>query len=220
MVIQTNKKPRVGRIGRTKKKNDLSDLLKFNGSDPNLDSLILKLFNYKAITADHDHLIVARDGSYMDLINIRGHGLYSLTYEQQNIVLSDYHRFLQVFLPDHKYIITPFPVDTSPQKSFWGERYIKVSNQLRRETNAIRRKQLQTQLYYIRIKQNNNILVEQLLHSEEFYLLIFGKDKEEVRDKRSSSINSGGEALIMNQITLEKKKEILFRINNLNTEIK
>ena len=38
MVIQTNKKPRVGRIGRTKKKNDLSDLLKFNGSDPNLDS--------------------------------------------------------------------------------------------------------------------------------------------------------------------------------------
>ena len=220
MVIQTNKKTKVGRIGMTKKKNDLSDLLKFNGSDPNLDSSILKLFNYKAITADHDHLIVARDGSYMDLINIRGHGLYSLTYEQQNIVLSDYHRFLQVFLPDHKYIITPFPVDTSPQKSFWGERYIKVSNQLRRETNAIRRNQLQTQLYYIRIKQNNNILVEQLLHSEEFYLLIFGEDKEEVRDKRSSSINSGGEALIMSQITLEKKKEILFRINNLNTEIK
>ena len=120
MVIQTNKKTKVGRIGRTKKKNDLSDLLKFNGSDPNLDSSILKLFNYKAITADHDHLIVARDGSYMDLINIRGHGLYSLTYEQQNIVLSDYHRFLQVFLPDHKYIITPFPVDTSPQKKFLG----------------------------------------------------------------------------------------------------
>ena len=39
MVIQTNKKPRVG---RTKKKNDLSDLLKFNGSDPNLDTSIIK----------------------------------------------------------------------------------------------------------------------------------------------------------------------------------
>ncbi len=120
-----------------------------------------------------------------------------------------------MFLPDHKYLITPFPIDTSTQKTFWGQRYIKVSDQLRHETNPIKARQLQTQLRYIKVKQEQNILVEQ-----EFFLIIFGKDKESIREERDSALNTGGIALIMNQLTLAKKKEILFRINNLNTEIK
>ena len=56
--------------------------------------------------------------------------------------------------------------------------------------------------------------------NKEFFLIIFGKDKESIREERDSALNTGGIALIMNQLTLAKKKEILFRINNLNTEIK
>lgn len=51
-------------------------------------------------------------------------------------------------------------------------------------------------------------------------MVLFGKTKQQVRERRETAINSGGVALIMSPLTLEKKKEILFRINNLNTEVK
>lgn len=221
MAIQ-NKQANLGHRIHWKKKVEKSEneLIQFRGTEEPPSASILKLFNYKAIDDDNDHLIIAHDGSYIEMLNIRGHGVGTLTYDQQDYLLSDYHRFLQVFLPDHKYLITPFPVDTSTQKSFWGQRYIKVSNQLRHESNQIRLRQLQTQLRYIKVTQKNNILVEQQLRSEEFFLILFGKDKETIREERDTAMNSGGIALITNQLTLEKKKEILFRINNLNTEIK
>lgn len=207
---------------RSKKQQKESLIDHFRGTEQPPVTSMINLFNYKALTDDPDHLLVAKDKNdgYIDLLQIQGHGLGSLTYDQQSLVLQDYHRFLQVFLADHKYIITPFPIDASDQKSFWGRRYIKVSNQIRHENNPIKQKQLQTQLRYIQTKQKLNLWVESNLRSEEFFMVLFGKTKQQVRERRETAINSGGVALIMSPLTLEKKKEILFRINNLNTEVK
>lgn len=202
---------------RLKKKKDLTD---FRGTEQPPTAAILDVFNYKAITNDSDHLIVAKNGTYIDLLNIEGRGVWSLTRDQQDLLLANYHYFLQVFLPDHKYLITPFPVDATSQKTYWGRRYIKVSDQLRVESDPNRIKQLQTQLRYIKDKQKQNFAVERKLRSAEFFMLLFGRTKQELRERRNAAINSGGVALVMNQIPLKKKKEILFRINNLNTDIK
>lgn len=201
---------------RLKKEKDLTD---FRGTEQPPIAAILDIFNYKAITNDSDHLIVAKNGTYIDLLNIEGRGVWSLTRDQQDLLLANYHYFLQVFLPDHKYLITPFPVDATSQKTYWGRRYIKVSDQLRVERDPNRIKQLQTQLRYIKDKQQQNFAVERKLRSAEFFML-FGRTKQELRERRNAAINSGGVALVMNQIPLKKKKEILFRINNLNTDIK
>ncbi len=202
---------------RLKKEKDLTD---FRGTEQPPISAILDIFNYKAITNDSDHLIVAKNGTYIDLLNIEGRGVWSLTRDQQDLLLANYHYFLQVFLPDHKYLITPFPVDATSQKTYWGRHYIKVSDQLRVERDPNRIKQLQTQLRYIKDKQQQNFAVERKLRSAEFFMLLFGRTKQELRERRNAAINSGGVALVMNQIPLKKKKEILFRINNLNTDIK
>lgn len=202
---------------RLKKEKDLAD---FRGTEQPPTAAILDVFNYKAITNDSDHLIVAKNGTYIDLLNIEGRGVWSLTRDQQDLLLANYHYFLQVFLPDHKYLITPFPVDATSQKTYWGRRYIKVSDQLRMERDPNRIKQLQTQLRYIKDKQQQNFAVERKLRSAEFFMLLFGRTKQELRERRNAAINSGGVALVMNQIPLKKKKEILFRINNLNTDIK
>ncbi|WP_414152231.1 hypothetical protein ACKN8S_07835 [Limosilactobacillus reuteri] len=202
---------------RLKKEKDLTD---FRGTEQPPTAAILDVFNYKAITNDSDHLIVAKNGTYIDLLNIEGRGVWSLTRDQQDLLLANYHYFLQVFLPDHKYLITPFPVDATSQKTYWGRRYIKVSDQLRVERDPNRIKQLQTQLRYIKDKQKQNFAVERKLRSAEFFMLLFGRTKQELRERRNAAINSGGVALVMNQIPLKKKKEILFRINNLNTDIK
>ena len=202
---------------RLKKEKDLTD---FRGTEQPPIAAILDIFNYKAITNDSDHLIVAKNGTYIDLLNIEGRGVWSLTRDQQDLLLANYHYFLQVVLPDHKYLITPFPVDATSQKTYWGRRYIKVSDQLRVERDPNRIKQLQTQLRYIKDKQKQNFAVERKLRSAEFFMLLFGRTKQELRERRNAAINSGGVALVMNQIPLKKKKEILFRINNLNTDIK
>lgn len=208
------------RMAKYRKKRNKQDLTTFHGTEQPPTASILELFNYKKITNDDDHLIVAKNGTFIDLLNIEGHGVWSLTRDQQDVLLAHFHYFLQVFLPDNKFLITPFPVDTSSQKSYWGMRYIKVSDQLRVEQNSNRIRQLQTQLRYIKNKQEQNFAVERKLRSAEFFMILFGKTKQEIRERRNAAINSGGMALIMSQLSLEKKRQILFRINNLNTDIK
>ncbi|MGY0225732.1 hypothetical protein ACW188_00120, partial [Limosilactobacillus fermentum] len=87
------------------------------------------------------------------------------------------------------------------------------------EQNSRRRLQLQTQQRYIRDKQRTNIEVEKQLVSEEFIIVLFGKDKHTLRQNRQAAIQYGG-SLILEEISLEKKEETLFRINNLNTRVK
>jgi hypothetical protein len=79
---------------------------------------------------------------------------------------------------------------------------------------------LRTQLRYIDIKQKQNVAVEKKLVSEEFILIIFGKRKQELRNLRDAVISWGGDSLILEPMDLERKEETLFRINNLNTQIK
>ena len=51
-------------------------------------------------------------------------------------------------------------------------------------------------------------------------MIIFGKRKQELRNLRDAVISWGGDSLILEPMDLERKEETLFRINNLNTQIK
>lgn len=211
-----------GAVKAKKKRSKNNDLTTYKGTQALASASMLKLFNYKAITDDPDHLIAAKDKNdgFMDVLSIQGQGVGTMAWNQQNMIVDDFLRFLRGYLPDIDFIITPFPIDTSSQKSFWGRRYMRIMNLIQQTSDPNRLRQLQTQRKYIQIKQQQNVSVEEQLSSEEFFLVIFGKTKESIRDRRDTAMNLGGSALIMQQLSLNKKEELLFKINNLNTEIK
>ena len=211
-----------GAVKAKKERSKNNDLTTYKGTQALASASMLKLFNYKAITDDPDHLIAAKDKNdgFMDVLSIQGQGVGTMAWNQQNMIVDDFLRFLRGYLPDIDFIITPFPIDTSSQKSFWGRRYMRIMNLIQQTSDPNRLRQLQTQRKYIQVKQQQNVSVEEQLSSEEFFLVIFGKTKESIRDRRDTAMNLGGSALIMQHLSLNKKEELLFKINNLNTEIK
>ena len=183
---------------------------------------MIDLLPYRRISNDRDALIELKsdkDG-YVDLLTIRGQGVLTMTHNAQSELITGFYHFLQAYVEDFKFIISPFPVDTSEQRRYWGERYARVQNLIRQEHDPRRQAQLRAQLRYISDKQNTNMLVEKKLVSEEFVLVIFGKTKSQIRQYRQAAINFGGKALIVEEMPRRKKEETLFRINNLNTRIR
>lgn len=183
---------------------------------------MLNLLAYKQLTDDPEHFIQFKSNAdgYADLLTIRGQGVLSMTRDGQANLILGFKHFLQAYLDDFEFIISPFPVDTSEQQRFWAQRYIRIQEAIRKEQNPQRLQQLRAQLRYINDKQNTNILVERQLVSEEFLLLLYGKTKMNLRQNRQTAINFGGKALVIEPMSRKKKEETLFRINNLNTRVR
>lgn len=211
----------AGLFGKKRQQEQL-DSEHYRGSENVPSATMLELLAYRGFTKDADHFIVLREKAdgYADLLNIRGQGVGTMSGREQQQIIDGFHHFLQTAVDDMKIIISPFPVDASKQKSYWQSRYVKVLKAVQRETDPRRRQQLRTQLRYIDIKQKQNVAVEKKLVSEEFILIIFGKRKQELRNLRDAVISWGGDSLILEPMDLERKEETLFRINNLNTQIK
>jgi hypothetical protein len=209
--------------GRLKKKESLAEQRShFRGTEDFNWLPMMDLLAYKQITNDPDHLIQLKESQdgWADLLTVRGQGVGTMSMNQQGNLIQGFYHFLQAYLEDVTFIISPFPVDTGRQQAFWGRRYERITQQIAREQNPRRRLQLQMQQRYIRDKQRTNIEVEKQLVSEEFIIVLFGKDKHTLRQNRQAAIQYGGSSLILEEISLEKKEETLFQINNLNTRVK
>lgn len=215
MAIRANKSSK-----QKEKKNDSSN--HYRGAEDVKFTPMIELLPYKAITNDVDHFIVLKDkdDGYADMLSIRGQGVGTMSAPEQLRIIDGFHSFLQTALDSMKIIISPFPVDTSEQQRYWGHRYVKVMKQVQAASDPRRKQQLRTQLRYIRVKQRQNVDVEKKLVSEEFILVLFGKRKIDLRNLREACKSWGGKSLILEDMSKRKKEEALFRINNLNTQIK
>ena len=61
--------------------------------------------------------------------------------------------------------------------------------------------------------------MEKELFNQDFILILFAKNQRELRINRDNAINWGGNSVILEKMDLEKKKLVLYRMNNLNTRI-
>ena len=218
-TITKQKKIHSGFFSHKQKENGKDPLEHYRGEKLAYTPM-MNLLAYKAITDDPEHFLALKEkeDGYADLLNIRGLGVGTMAQREANIVLDDFYHFLQAALSDMKFIICPFPVDTTEQKIYWGKRYNRTNIAISQETDPRRKHQLMTQLKYIHQTQRRNMLVENQLISEDFFLLLFGKTKTILRNNRNAAMNWGGSALFLEPLSKKRKEEVLTRINNLNTQ--
>lgn len=175
---------------------------------------------YKSITKDRNHFIILKDqdDGFADILSIRGQGVNSMSYREQDAIVEGFVTFLKTALEDMKVIISPFPADTSKQQEHSTRMYNQVNQELSQTKDPRRRRQLRTRLRYISDQIHMNGEVEDQLFNEEYLLVVFGKHQKELINNRENVIRWGGNALILEPISLERKQAILTRINNMNTE--
>ena len=156
------------------------------------------------IDIDEDDSIIMKNG-YIDLFKIDTKDVYSLSEDEAKVHIYNYVSFLRSYNYDFKIISMKFPVNTVVQQEYIKRRLKACKNDVFKE--------------YLNEELEKLIRSEENDQNKEFYIMIFVKENEDKKELIRNLFRSQNIAVQFTQMTLEKKLQILFKINNLNTKL-
>ena len=156
------------------------------------------------VDIDEDDRFIMKYG-YMDLYQIKTKDVHALSESDIQRHIYSFISFLRAYSEDFKILSMNFPVNTTTQQKY-------IEKNLKVTTNPIAKKFLQRKL-------DELIFLEQNRFDKEFYIMIFASNKEEIEDRERVLYMNQNIAFKVEEINLEKKLKILFKLNNFNTKL-
>lgn len=152
----------------------------------------------------HDDYILLKDG-VMDILQITSKDLYSLNDQDLQFLLFSEARFLRSYFSAFKVVALNFPTNTEKQKEYWLTKSEQTEDPIR--------------LQFIERKLFELDFLEKERTNREFFLFIYGKDKEELEDRKKHVVRSNQNSFPLKTLSLDKKQDILFMLNNQNSKL-
>lgn len=151
--------------------------------------------------------LVCRDQSYVDIYRILPRDLVNSDTDEIEMDCFRWAKFYKTYGMDLEIATMMFPADTRVQQQYWQQ--IGEANR-----NPLYREMLQRKIEELRYR-------EQQTARKEFFLLFFFESKERIGDckKVIDSTLGIGRAGMVEEITKEKKLQILFKLGNKNSMI-
>lgn len=166
------------------------------------DKNVLNLLLIKDI---EDGRIVRKNGGYIGLYQITTKDFSACTEDEIEYDIFSFAKFYRLYANDIKIITMNFPVDTKTQRQYFSRKISQTNNEVFK--------------YHLRVRYNQLEYIEKNLLDKEFYLMIFASDIEDYKEKdsrvNSILINSG----LTEELSEEKKRQILFKLCNKCTSI-
>ena len=147
-----------------------------------------------------EDMFMLRDGSCMDIIQIRTKDLYNMSDDDLDFDILNLKKFFQTYSADLKLIAMNFPTDTRRQCDY-------VQRLIERTTNEVYKARLQEQLAQLQAIQKHST-------DREYYLMLFAESPDQLREAFSIASKSLGVSGLVTEIDREKKCHILQQMNN------
>lgn len=145
------------------------------------------------------------DNTYFDLLKINAKDLQNASNEAVQMDCMQFIKMFRTYGDDLKILALNFPNDTGKQQKYF--RHV-----LKRTENPIYR-------YFIEEQLDKLDLVQQDMTEREYYLMVFGKDKNDLQTKRNEIRGLLGRNGLLEFLDYKKKIHILFKLCNQNTRI-
>lgn len=145
--------------------------------------------------------------SYMDLFSIIPSDRANLQEDELQYSIFNNIKFYRLYSGDIKLISMNFPVNTSYQREFLKKKYKQATDKVRR--------------LWLEREMNELELLDQNVMRKEYYLMFFGKDKDEFiknKDNIEKWIGHGRSRLVQ-ELSKEKKIQIVRKLCNMNSLI-
>lgn len=169
------------------------------------DHTVLDILPYKEILDDNSALIVGTDNSYYQIFKVITHALNLSNQEEKNRLMMRFANFNRLMDSDYKIISTLFHIDNSPQKQYWTQKV----NQAK---NAQQRKYAMEQLLVL-----SRVEDDPSQKNQEHFLVINAKSKEDMRNLVETLYRSHNGMIEPQALSVQKKEQLIFRLNNQNT---
>lgn len=141
----------------------------------------------------------------MDIIEIEGKDILSLTINELQRDINIFHTFYKTVLIDIKLVSMNFPVNAQKQKDYIEYKINKTNNQIYK--------------VFLNDKKNELEYLEKNRTNKEYYLFLFAPNIEILQSVKNTVNRTISNALNTKVLTVEKKKLILYKLNNKNSKI-
>lgn len=150
---------------------------------------------------------VQKGGQYMDLFLILSSDRSNQQGDELKYNIYLLTRFLRLYHGDLKILSMNFPVNTSFQRGVLERKKKKTTDDVRQ--------------WWLEREREELALLDQHIMRKEFYLMFFGKNREDLL-KNKNNIKKWigfGRNKLVEEMGMEKKIQIVNKINNMNTQI-
>lgn len=148
--------------------------------------------------------IVLKNG-VMDILQITTTDLNTLNESDEMLMIYQRVRFMRSYAYDYKEVSLNFPSNTSIQQEYWRKK--------REETqDPINHKYIDRKLFELNF-------LEEKRTDREFFLFIYGSNKEQLSERRRMAENHFKNSFPLVRITKEKKIDVLCVLNNQNSKL-
>lgn len=156
------------------------------------------------IDVDEDDVFMTKQG-YLDIYQISTIDTTNLSETERKVYVYSFIAFLRNFVEDFKIIIMNFPVNTVRQQEYIESKIASCKNKI--------------YMNYLKEELDKLKFMEKHRNNKEYFLMVFMKNKAD-RDSMIKKIELVQNiAVPLNQLDLEKKIKILFKLNNMNTKL-
>ena len=147
------------------------------------------------------------DNSYMDILNVIPSDRRNLQGDELNFNIFNVTKFYRLYSPDGKFISMNFPVNTSFQRAY-------LQKKLKESTDKVRASWLQREITELE-------LLDQNIMRREYYLMFWGINREDFIKNKDNILKwiGSGRARLVEEMTKEKKCQIVKKICNMNSLI-
>lgn len=151
----------------------------------------------------HNNFFLTDDNQIIDLFQIRGKSYFSATDEEIEAMVNTLASFYRLYKNDLKFIGMNYPTNTKNQQAFLT--YKLEQPGLEKYQDIINEK-----IATLQYLENNTT-------DREAFIMIFAKNENHYDTLCNLLVRSG---LLIEQITAEKKENIIFQLNNMNKRLK
>lgn len=152
----------------------------------------------------HDDHILLKDG-VMDIYQVQTKNIHALNDVDLNYLLLNRAQFLRSYFRSFKEVILNFPTNTELQRAYWLRKK-------QQATNASRLKYIEQKLFEFEF-------LERERYNREFFMFVYAGDKEELMDRKYDCKQGMQNSFPLLEISKDKKEQVLFLLNNQNTQI-
>lgn len=154
---------------------------------------------------DINECFVMNDGTFFDIIKIRGHDL--LNSDEDKILYECFTilKWIKTYPHEYEIVGMNFPVDTTEQQIYFE--------------HVIERTENPQYLYYLNQKLEELKTIDQRMIERQFYLILFYDTEKDLRLQREKTLLQLGKASLAETIPRFHKELVLYKINNKNLPV-
>lgn len=180
----------------------------------------VELLDVKSIINNHQAYIQLVDYGYLQLMEIPGKDLGSLSYNEIRRTIDNFEKWLTDFNTDIQIETTTLPTNTDTQIMDLRHHLSLVRQE---KAKLLPDSRLYMQLYDRELLLRNEIQVEESIQQEiyntEFILWLFAPTTTELDNLVRKAKSYGNNDFVPQEITRVKKEQILKQFNNMNEKV-